>query len=72
MSHINKVARRMVSTWQDQPIEDTDMHTKSPVCSYNEWDPLEEVIVGRPQGARVPKLGIEVKVGIIVTSSYFW
>ena len=23
---------------------------KSPVCSYNEWDPLEEVIVGRVEG----------------------
>jgi hypothetical protein len=22
----------------------------SPVCSYNEWDPLEEVIVGRLEG----------------------
>ena len=32
------------------------------VCSYNEWDPLEEVIVGRPQGVRVPKLGPEIKV----------
>lgn len=26
----------------------------SPVCSYNEWDPLEEVIVGRLEGAAVP------------------
>lgn len=25
----------------------------SPVCSYNEWDPLEEVIVGLPNGAMV-------------------
>jgi len=24
------------------------------VCSYNEWDPLEEVIVGRVEGAAVP------------------
>lgn len=23
---------------------------KGPVCSYNEWDPLEEVIVGRVEG----------------------
>lgn len=23
---------------------------KSQVCSYNEWDPLEEVIVGRVEG----------------------
>jgi len=26
----------------------------SPVCSHNEWDPLEEVIVGRLDGASVP------------------
>ncbi|MGH9348636.1 MAG: amidinotransferase [Vicinamibacterales bacterium] len=26
----------------------------SPVCSYNEWDPLEEVIVGVADGAAVP------------------
>ena len=26
---------------------------KSPVCSYNEWDPLEEVIVGRVEGKSV-------------------
>ena len=26
---------------------------KSPVCSYNEWDPLEEVIVGRVEGTSV-------------------
>ena len=26
----------------------------SPVCSYNEWDPLEEVIVGIVDGAMVP------------------
>ena len=23
---------------------------QSPVCSHNEWDPLEEVIVGRVEG----------------------
>jgi glycine amidinotransferase len=30
------------------------MSLSSPVCSYTEWDPLEEVIVGRVQGACVP------------------
>ena len=34
---------------------------KSPVCSYNEWDPLEEIIVGRAENACVPELTIEVK-----------
>lgn len=33
-----------------------------PVCSYNEWDPLEEVIVGRGENAHVPPLTVEVKV----------
>ena len=33
---------------------------KSPVCAYNEWDPLEEVIVGRVENAHVPPLTVEV------------
>lgn len=33
-----------------------------PVCSYNEWDPLEEVIVGRAENAQVPPFTVEVKV----------
>uniref|UniRef100_A0A4W5KKI3 Glycine amidinotransferase n=1 Tax=Hucho hucho TaxID=62062 RepID=A0A4W5KKI3_9TELE len=32
-----------------------------PVCAYNEWDPLEEVIVGRAENARVPPFTVEVK-----------
>lgn len=35
---------------------------KSPVSSHNEWDPLEEVIVGRVEGATIPNLTHEVKV----------
>ena len=34
----------------------------SPVCSHNEWDPLEEVIVGSIEGVTVPKLTQEMKV----------
>lgn len=37
-------------------------YSKSPVWAWNEWDPLEEVIVGRVEGASVPPLTIEVKV----------
>ena len=33
-----------------------------PVSAYTEWDTLEEVIVGRPDGARVPFLRPEIKV----------
>uniref|UniRef100_A0A8C3HWL8 Glycine amidinotransferase n=1 Tax=Chrysemys picta bellii TaxID=8478 RepID=A0A8C3HWL8_CHRPI len=32
-----------------------------PVSSYNEWDPLEEVIVGRAENACVPPFSVEVK-----------
>lgn len=40
-----------------------------PVCSYNEWDPLEEVIVGRPEGACVPDFTVEVKAN---TYEKYW
>ena len=50
----------------DQVVQHVDllkekMKTKSPVCSYNGWDPLEEVIVGRVEGAHIPPMTVEVK-----------
>ena len=39
--------------------------SKSPVCSHNEWDPLEEVIVGHPERAHIPSFSVEVKANII-------
>jgi len=42
---------------------------KSPVCSYNEWDPLEEVIVGRVEGAHIPPMTMEVKAN---TNEQWW
>ena len=36
--------------------------SSSPVSSYNEWDPLEEIIVGRAEGMRVPYLHPNLKV----------
>ena len=42
---------------------------KSPVCAYNEWDPLEEIIVGRAENACVPKMTIEVKAN---TYEKYW
>jgi glycine amidinotransferase len=33
-----------------------------PVCSWNEWDPLEEVIVGRVRGAMLPTRHIAERV----------
>lgn len=41
--------------------EDTNVN-KSPVWSHNEWDLLEEVIVGRVEGATIPPFTVEVKV----------
>src|SRR5690242_17113627 len=32
----------------------------SPVMAWNEWDPLEEVIVGRLEGARIPSNHVTV------------
>uniref|UniRef100_A0AAQ4R1T2 Glycine amidinotransferase n=1 Tax=Gasterosteus aculeatus aculeatus TaxID=481459 RepID=A0AAQ4R1T2_GASAC len=40
-----------------------------PVCSYNEWDPLEEVIVGRAENACVPPFTVEVKAN---TYEKYW
>ncbi|CAH1789414.1 unnamed protein product, partial [Owenia fusiformis] len=34
---------------------------RGPVWSWNEWDPLEEVIVGNVNGATVPPFTVEVK-----------
>ena len=39
----------------------------SPVCSHNEWDPLEEVIVGRAENACVPQFSVEVKANTYQT-----
>ena len=45
------------------------MSFSSPVCAYNEWDPLEELIVGRPENAHVPSFTIEVKAN---THEKYW
>ena len=33
-----------------------------PVCSHTEWDTLEEIIVGRAEGHRIPELDPGLKV----------
>src|SRR5688572_22368486 len=35
-----------------------------PVSSYNEWDPLEEVIVGSLDGATLPRWHVALKGGV--------
>ena len=44
---------------KELPTEKADL--ACPVCAHNEWDLLEEVIVGRVEGAHVPPMTIEVK-----------
>uniref|UniRef100_UPI00358EE5D5 glycine amidinotransferase, mitochondrial n=1 Tax=Myxine glutinosa TaxID=7769 RepID=UPI00358EE5D5 len=55
---------------------DNSVHAESkerrepcPVNSYTEWDPLEEVIVGRAENACVPPFTVEVKAN---TSENYW
>lgn len=38
-----------------------------PVSSHNEWDPLEEVIVGRVEGATVPSKHVVITAGMPAT-----
>lgn len=45
----------------DEPVTE-HAPEECPVCAYNEWDPLEEVIVGRAENACVPPFTVEVKV----------
>jgi len=45
----------------DEPVHE-HAHEECPVSAYNEWDPLEEVIVGRAENACVPPFTVEVKV----------
>ena len=46
----------------EQRAPSPGLKTSSPVWAHNEWDPLEEVIVGRVEGATIPVLTPEVKV----------
>ena len=47
---VPKEAGKVIAT-QDKRVDRSDM---SGVWSCNEWDPLEEVIVGNPLNARYP------------------
>lgn len=55
---------------EEEHVTET-VQQECPVCSYNEWDPLEEVIVGRAENAHVPLFTVEVKVSyhIKITSN---
>ena len=47
-----------------------DIRPSCPVSSYNEWDPLEEIIVGRAEGQRVPFLHPDLQVTAKVLLSF--
>lgn len=54
---------------EDPTVNVIPATAECPVWSCNEWDPLEEVIVGRVEGATVPRLTAEVKAN---TSEKYW
>ena len=61
--------RHVASTTTGIRLKDQNVTTdvdpgyeEMPVCSYNEWDTLEEIIVGRAEGQRIPELSPDMKV----------
>lgn len=55
------VPKTMASSEITPSVENS---TRGPVNSFNEWDPLEEVIVGRLEGATIPSNHITVTFNI--------
>ncbi len=58
MTKIEKVTQDSGSDMTDQDVPDC------PVNSHNEWDPLEEVIVGRLEGAVIPPYHVTVTLNV--------
>ncbi|XP_032806905.1 glycine amidinotransferase, mitochondrial [Petromyzon marinus] len=54
---------------QGPPDAPSSVPADCPVSSFNEWDPLEEVIVGRAENACVPPFTVEVKAN---TYEKYW
>merc|ERR1712038_521701 len=54
-------SRSTVAAPQQEADALASANPDSPVWAWNEWDPLEEVIVGRVEGATVPDFTVEVK-----------
>ncbi|KAK2157962.1 hypothetical protein LSH36_180g03014 [Paralvinella palmiformis] len=55
-------SNRPASTQARVAAEDPlPVQSECPVSSYNEWDPLEEVIVGRAGGHRIPSLHSQIQ-----------
>ncbi|MGO4574204.1 amidinotransferase [Microvirga sp. 2TAF3] len=49
-----------MSRWAQIDASEAGPPFRSPVMSWNEWDPLEEVIVGRLEGATIPSKHVTV------------
>jgi len=66
---VPKVKCRFASSLSstNKPVDEAP--SPSVVNCHNEWDPLEEIIVGRAEGAIVPKFTIEVKAN---TNEKYW
>ena len=67
VKQMNKLVPFLTRDWNTRLIHakrlySNEPQSECPVNSYNEWDPLEEVIVGIAEGARVPRLGLDIKV----------
>ncbi|XP_077986231.1 glycine amidinotransferase, mitochondrial-like [Glandiceps talaboti] len=63
----NRQASYVTSTHTDgadQSASQAKPNGTCPVWSCNEWDPLEEIIVGRVDGAHIPPLTDEVKTNV--------
>ena len=53
---------RAIVEEENHYLTEAHANQESPVWAWNEWDTLEEVIVGRVEGATVPPFTVEVKV----------
>ncbi|CAH8481025.1 unnamed protein product [Schistosoma guineensis] len=61
IQNVTSVPIKTVSSLYSTDVEPKQNKLTSPVNSWNEWDPLEEIIVGTPEYATVPHLLPEVK-----------
>lgn len=57
---ISRIRASAADIAADAQVDAPARQTASPVNSYNEWDPLEEVIVGRLEGATIPSNHVSV------------
>ncbi|TNN13605.1 Glycine amidinotransferase [Schistosoma japonicum] len=60
MPNVSSVRNKIISTFYSTDVTQQTI-LKSPVNSWNEWDSLEEIIVGTPEYSVVPHLLPEVK-----------